>query len=185
MGFAATGGPPSRPSIAVPRRTRALAALIDLATLALLCFLASAAAIAWLLLRTSGGAVDASDEDTAIAFALAGAVPPVWLAGLARGLLRHRATPGERALGLRVEGARREGRRALVLRLLVHPWGAIGWLWLAGVAWLAGIGWIAWPLTMLALVIMVVGLVSAALWLVRPDATPMHDRLAGTRLVRA
>lgn len=195
-GVDARGGPESlAPPAAVSRGRRAAALLIDLATLALLLAVAVAVALAWLLVRTAWGRDDALDGDTAVAFALVGAMPPVWLARLALALARDGATPGQRARGLRVEvRAERVGglgrvvgsvpaRRAL--RLLAHPAGVVGWTWLAGVAWVADAGVLAWPLTALTIAAILGSLASTVVWLLRPTVLPLHDRLAGTRLVAA
>ena len=180
------GSSPLAPPAAVSRRRRAAAWLIDLGVLALLLTVAVTLALAWLLVRTAWGRFDALDGDTAVAFALAGALPPVWLARLAMGLARDGATPGQRASGLRVEttrGVATPARRAA--RLLAHPAGAVGWAWLAAIAWVTGIQAIAWPLTVVLGAAILVSVASTVLWLVRPGAPPLHDRLAGTKLVEA
>lgn len=179
--------PAVAPAIAVTspppgRRRRAAAFASDLAAGLAALLVACLVAAAWLLARSAWGRDDPADGDTALAFALIGAVPPAWLAWLALHLARDAATPGEGAAGLRVEGAR-NGRRRL-LRLAVHPLGASGWVWVALLLWVAGASSLALAPAIVAAAVAAGGIVSAAMLAVRPGARPLHDRLAGTRLVR-
>ncbi|MDP2326489.1 MAG: hypothetical protein Q8M79_00200, partial [Dehalococcoidia bacterium] len=79
------------------RRVRALA--LDLGTMALASLLASAVAVAWLLLRTEAGATDPGPGDSAIAFALALSALPAWYALAALDVAEAAATPGQRRAG--------------------------------------------------------------------------------------
>ncbi len=173
---------PAAPGLLVPRRERFLAAAADLASALPMITIAVGVAAAWLLVRTGAGREDARGLDAAIALAVVGAVPPAWLARLALGLLDQHATPGQHARGLRVEATR---TRAVLVRLALHPFGAVGWAWLAGIAALAQSMALAGVLGAVAALVLVAGGVSLAMILVAPGAPTLHDRLAGTRLVRA
>lgn len=194
MGVAAMGdaGSPAAPDVgarASIRRRRAMAFARDLSRLLLMLLAATIVALGWLLARTAWGRDDALDGDTAVAFALIGAMPPVWLAHLALSLVRDGATPGQRGGGLRIEVRRVDDARGAAMRraarLALHPAGVVGWLWLAGATWVAALPVVAWPLTLFAAGGMLASLVTGLLWLARPSALPPHDRLAGTRLVSA
>ena len=180
------------PSAARPGVTRAErlgAAFLD--ALALLPPLALAAllAVAWLLTRTAWGRDDPSSLDSSVALALLAAGPAVWLARLGYAAVTAHATPGQHARGLTVvaRGERVEGLHpvARAARLLLHPFGAVGWALLAFTLLLAG----AWPLAAVtgtvALFTLFGGLGSLVAILVAPDARGLHDRLAGTRVVRS
>ena len=67
----------------------------------------------------------------------------------------------------------------------MHPFGAVGWGWLAGVLALAHLYAAALVLAGLAIAIGVAGVVSFVLVLVTPSARALHDRVAGTALVNA
>lgn len=177
--------PPSLSTTAITRRARLRAGARDL--LALLPPLATASmiAVAWILVRTAWGRDDARDLDTAIALAIVAAVPPAWLARIALALLTAQATPGQRAERLAVDATRARIRHAVAVRLALHPLGAIGWGWVAGELALAQWYTAALAAGALAAVLLLCGLVSLAIILVAPDARALHDRAAGTRLVRA
>ncbi|RLT44006.1 MAG: hypothetical protein DWI58_02105 [Chloroflexi bacterium] len=169
----------------VTRGARLRADLRDLASGLPLLVVAVGIALAWLLARTSAGSESARSVDTAIALAIVGAVPPVWLARLALGLTSRSATSGQQALGLRVQTMREPRRYAALVRLAMHPFGAVGWGWLAGVLALAHLYAAALVLAGLAIAIGVAGVVSFVLVLVTPSARALHDRVAGTALVNA
>lgn len=173
------------PLTPLTRRGRLLASLRDLLSLLPLLAVTTLIAVAWLLARTAWGRDDARDLDTAVALAIAAAAPPVWLARIAFGLLTAQATPGQQAQRLSVEVTGARTRYPLAVRLALHPFGAIGWGWAAGVIALAQ--WYAAALAVgaVAAVILLGGLVSLAIVLVAPGARALHDRAAGTRLVRA
>ncbi|MFA7248193.1 MAG: RDD family protein [Dehalococcoidia bacterium] len=176
---------PASTAPGVTRGRRLLASGRD--ALALIPPLAMAVVVAagWLLARTSLGRDDASDRDTAIALAVVAAVPPAWLARLAFTLLTTHATEGQRTAGLRIEVRRARDRTALALRLAVHPLAVSGWAWGAGVLALAGVYAAALALAAVAALVCAAGLVSLAIVLVDPGARALHDRIAGTRVVRA
>lgn len=142
--------------------------------------IAAVVAVAWLLLRTRAGAVDVGAGDAAFAFALVLASVPAWLGLLAAGLIEDGATPGQRRAGLAIEG----GRWERLARLAVHPLGAVGWLWLTVVAAIATVDGLAALFAAAAVIVLAGGVLSYALGLVRPGWPPLHDRIAGTRMVR-
>lgn len=168
-----------RSSARVSRRARVRAVAFDL----LLCagIQSALVALAFLLfiVQTGGGADDLGTTTATVGWALALAAVPAWL-----GLLGHSSTlldgtPGQRSAGLGVEGA--PTRR--VARLAVHPLNALGWWWLALVAALAMIPGLPLLLTAAGFLALGGGVVSAVILLLDPSALPLHDRLAGTRLV--
>jgi hypothetical protein len=168
-----------RSSARVSRRARVRAVAVDL----LLCAGIQVAfgAIAFLLfvVSTGGGARDLATSTATLGWSIALAAVPAWL-----GLLGHASavldgTPGQRSAGLTVEGF--PARRAV--RLAVHPVSALGWLWLALVAALAAVPGLPFLLTAAGLIAIGGGVVSTVMLLLDPSALPLHDRLAGTRLV--
>ena len=168
------------------RRVRLAANLRDLLALLPLLVIASTLAVAWLLVRTAWGREDVRDIDGAIALALLGAVVPTWLARLAVSMATTGATPGQRALRVHLEATRDVSTRwALAIRLATHPFGAIGWAWIAGVLALAGLFQIAATFALVAVLVAIAGLGSLAIILVRPGALTLHDRASGLRPVRA
>lgn len=175
---------PPLTTVMITRRARLLASLVDLLSALPPLVIAALLATAWLLLRTSAGREDARGIDTAIALAIVGAVPPLWLARLAIGLVTRGATPGQYARGLRVTTTRAPTTSAL-LRLALHPFGAIGWGWIAAVLALAHMYEAAALFAGPALLVGLGGLASLVMILVDPDARALHDRVAGTRVVRA
>lgn len=174
--------PASRP---ITRRLRLLAAARDALALLPAIAVALAIAVAWLLARTAWGRDDVRDVDSAVALATLAAVPPAWLARIAFGLVTAQATPGQRACRLRVEVTRARRRLALGLRLALHPFGAAGWAWVAAVLALAGAFAIALAVAAIALALALGAVASLAMILADPDTRALHDRVAGTRLVRA
>lgn len=170
----------------LPRRVRIAAALRDMLSLLLPLVIASALAVAWLLARTAWGREDVRDVDGAIALALLGTVIPAWLARLAASMLTAGATPGQQALRLHLEATRDVTTRwAIATRLATHPFGALGWVWVAGVLALAGLFEVAGIVALLAAAVAIAGLVSLATMLVSPDALALHDRASGLRPVRS
>lgn len=170
---AVTGVPPSR-------RARWSACASDLALGGGAMAVATVLGVAWLLIRTGGGARDAQSGDAAFAFALALAAVPAWLTWLAFDLATRGGTPGQRARLLVVEGA--PWRR--VLRLAVHPVGAAGWLWLAVVAAIAVLPALTLLFASVATVVLAGGIVTALLTVRRRGEPGVHDRVAGTKLTR-
>ncbi|MPZ99804.1 MAG: hypothetical protein GEU80_10810 [Dehalococcoidia bacterium] len=165
---------------AVPgRRERLAAATFDLVTLCLALAVAGLVATLFLLLRTGLGATDVGDVDAMLAFAALSASVPTWTAWYALRLLDG-ASRGHAAAGLRVRGPA-AGR---LLRVVVHPLGAPFWLWLAGLAGLLGGRTAAQPFAVVAGVVVLGGVVSLAMLLVRPGARALHDRAAHTTLLR-
>ena len=194
VGYATDTPVPQRTGALVGARAtrgrRAAALALDAGSGLLAALAAAVLATAWLLARTGRGALDPTDGDTALAFAVVAAVPAAWVAWLVLRLRRDAATPGQRALHLHVASARgleapAPAATRAVVRLAVHPLGAVGWAWLAMLTALAG----GWPLDaafgLVALAVAAAGLASAAMLLVRPHARPLHDRIAGTRVVGA
>lgn len=170
----------------VSRGQRLMAVTIDLAAGAGLGLLLLATATLWLLLSSDRGAIDPAPRDAALAWAIAGAAAPAWLAWLAARLHRESATPGQRAAGLRVAGVDgTRGRARLAARLAAHPFGSVGWAWAAMLTAVAGGELLAALLLVVAAATLTAGMVTSVLLLVRPRMRPLHDRLAGTRLVRA
>lgn len=179
---------PAAATSSVTRRARLVAATRDAITVLPPLVAASALAIAWLLARSAWGRDDVRDLDSAIALAIVATVPPAWLARIALSLVTSHATPGQRALGLHIEVTRAQAARTsltMALRLALHPFGAVGWAWLAGVLVLASAFEAALLLAVVAVVVAVAGIVSLAIILVTPDGRALHDRIAGTRLVRS
>ena len=160
------------------RRLRALAS--DLAVLVAAEILVAALAVIWLVARTDAGRVDIGDGDAAMAMALLAGVVPAWLAWLALHSLEG-ATRGQRRAGLMVEARRRRDR---LYRLALEPRGLFGWLWLAALLWLGEVFLIRWVGAFALALAAGLVIASAAQWLVRPNAAPLHDRIARTRVVR-
>ena len=166
-----------------PPRTRAriAAILLDAALGAGLALLTGAIATTWLLVRTRAGALDAGAGDAAVGLALVLASVPAWLTWLAFDLASQGATPGQRARGLVVRG--RPHRRAL--RLLVHPLGSVGWLWLALVTWLALLPALTLLFASIAIVVIGSGITSLLLAVRTRGSRAIHDRIVNTRLSKA
>jgi hypothetical protein len=167
--------------VATPGRARRLAAVLADVVAALAAQLGGLLlALVWLLAVTDRGRFDPTVREAEVAWALLFAALPAWFAWLAVRAARHRQTAAQRRLGVRIEAA--TGARA-VLRLALHPLTALGWLWFAGFATLLG----HWQLALGALALaggwLAAGLLSGLLLLRSRDARPLHDRLAGTRLV--
>jgi len=161
------------------RRDRLVAAAVDGAALAAFEAVAFVLAVTWLLARTEAGAIDVRDGDAVVAASMLAAAPAAWIAWLALAAARG-ATPGERRAGLRVDST---PRRAL-LRQAARPLAGLVWAWLALFVLVTLGPWPALVPLIVAALIEVAGLASTALWLVRPTAPALHDRLAGTRLAR-
>jgi hypothetical protein len=191
------GLPPALPPAAIAtgapalisRRARLLAAVMDGLALLPPLVLTGAVAVAWLLARTAWGRDDATDFDSSLALAILAAGPAAWLARLGYALVTTQATPGQRALGLQVEvtaGRAFPGHQtARALRLAAHPFGAGGWLLVALTVLLTGAWEIATVIAAVGGLLLIAGIVSLAVVLVAPDARGLHDRMAGTRLVRS
>ena len=173
----------SMPAAAVPagvsRRARVRAVAFDLLVCAGIQAGAGALAVLVFVLQTDGGARDLSTTTATTGWAIALAAVPAWLGLLGHSSALLAGTLGQRSAGLEVEGA--SARR--VVRLAVHPLSALGWLWLALVAALATIPGLPLLLTAAGLLVISGGVVSAVMLLRDPNALPLHDRLAGTRLV--
>jgi hypothetical protein len=176
----ATVGAANRPGVALVTRRRRVAALaLDLAVLAGFAVVASLLSLAWMLARTEAGRYDLAIGDSTFAFALLLAAVPARVALLAADVAVLNATPGQRRMGLTVEGA--SPRR--LLRLAVHPLGVVAWLWLAVVANLATLPVVGLVLLAVAMTGLLGVVASTILVLRAPSSAGAHDILAGTRLV--
>lgn len=167
------------------RRMRLLAVVRDAAALLPPLAIAAAIAVAWLLSRTAWGRDDVRSVDSAVALALVATVPPAWLVRLALHSITAGGTPGQRAAGLRLTARRRHARVAVLIRLALHPLGTVGWAWLAATLAMAQLYTAALVPAAVGALTLLGGLTSLAVVLVAPGARGVHDRLAGTRLVRA
>jgi hypothetical protein len=169
------------------RGQRLAAVLFDFATAALAVAAAALLATLWLLARTDRGRHDPASADVLITTALILAAPPAWAAWQLLRIRRGGSTAGQLRLSLAVESdgqGARSARPGALLRLAYHPLSITAWLWLVAVALLLGSTLIALALLGAAGVCAAGGGVSAALVLRDPGARALHDRLAGTRLVR-
>lgn len=179
---------PLRATSEVSRRARLGAALLDALALLPPLVLAGAAAVVWLLARTAWGRDDPTSLDASVALAVLAAAPAAWLARVGHALVLTEATPGQHARGLRtaLTRGREPGRWARAVRLALHPFAAAGWGVIALIVYLAAL-----PVEAAIAVIatgaltLAGGIVSLAIVLVAPDARALHDRAAGTRVVRA
>ncbi|MGE3855459.1 MAG: RDD family protein [Dehalococcoidia bacterium] len=172
---------------AVTRRARLGAAALDALALLPPLAVAGIGAVVWLLARTAWGRDDPSGVDASVALALVAAAPGAWLARVGHALVLAHATPGQHARGLRVERTREVApdRGAYALRLALHPFGAVGWALTAGTLYLAAAPEAALTIAAIAAIVATGGAVALAIVLVAPDARALHDRIAGTRVVRA
>jgi hypothetical protein len=164
------------------RRVRLAAAAIDAAVLLVLLTGTLIVALAYLLARTAWGRFDVGLGDALVAASLLGAGVPAWAAWQLARLQLEGATLGQRRLGLAVE-ARAPWRR--LARFAAHPLAVPVWGWLALTALIAGLPWLPLLPALAGGLVLLAGLVSLAMLAVDPDARGLHDRLAGTRLVRA
>ena len=135
----------------------------------------------WLFVRTAWGRDDVPAPDATAAAALLLAATPAWLVWTALRLIQRGATPGQARAGLRVTGRTRQR----LLRLALHPLAAPGWLWLGILTGVATFNLVALACASIGVALLLGGMVSAALAVLRPTARGLHDRAAGTRLVRA
>lgn len=164
------------------RGERLAAAALDAAVLLGLLTGALIVALAYLLARTAWGRFDVGLGDALVATALVGATVPAWVALQCASLLAAGASVGQRTLGLAVE-ARAPWRR--LARLAAHPLAAPAWGWLTLTTLIAGLPWLPLLPAVAGALVLVGGAVSLVLLLARPEAPALHDRVAGTRLVRA
>ena len=139
-------------------------------------------AVAYLLARTSWGRLDVGVGDAFVATAIVGAAVPAWTAWQLLGVHARGATSGQRRRGLAVEGG---ARWRPLLRFAGHPIALPAWVWLALTALLAGLPWLPLLTALVIVYVVLAGLISLLTLLVRPGALPIHDHLAGTRLVWA
>lgn len=165
------------------RGHRLQASVIDAALGLGLVVLGSLIAFGWLLAVTGIGQQEPGALHNSVAFAIVLAAIPAWYGVLATGSLATPTsrTPGQSRAGLLVIGTPR--RR--LLRLSVHPLSAIGWWWLAGVSALATLPVLPLLLAAAGTIALLGGGVSLALLTVRPESRALHDRIAGTEIVRA
>jgi len=187
--IAVSGGPAGTDRGAPPpgRRRRCAAVLIDLASATLAVAAAALIATLWLLVRTAWGRDDPASGDALIATALVLAATPGWGAWQYTRVRRGEGTAGQALLGLTVR-VRPDGTRArhagASVRLAAHPLAITLWLWLAALAvmferiplallWVGAAG--VWALA---------GIASTVVVMRDPSARALHDRLAGTSLVR-
>jgi hypothetical protein len=170
-------------AIPAARAARAAALSFDLAVLLTAEGTALAAAVVYLLLRTSWGAVDAGAGDTAIAASLLLAVPPAWTAWLLAGVIAEGATPGQQRRGIAI--ARRTGswRHARLLRSALHPSSVPAWVMLGALLWLAGLAPLGWLLLGWAALLLGAAVVSVVILAVAPQRRALHDAVARTRPV--
>ncbi len=167
------------PSPAVPPAARLRAGVVDLGRL--LGTVAVAAALAALVLLALAGAasVDPGRGVTALVFAVAAAGVPAATGGMAFDLATSGATAGQRRAGIHLEGSRARRLAWFALSPVALP----AWAWLAALAALATA---STPALLLAAATLIVAVAAAASGvLVLLGGTPIHERLTGTRLVRA
>lgn len=170
---------PDATEVSPGRRVTALA--IDLIYGGLASLLALFVALLWLFVRTAWGRDDVPTPDATAAAALLLAATPAWLAWTALRLAQRGATPGQARAGLRVAGRLRQR----LIRFALHPLAASGWLWLAILTGVATFDVVALACAVIGVLLLLGGLATAALALLRPGVRGVHDRVAGTRLVRA
>ncbi len=165
------------------RLDRATAFAIDLGWGALAVLAATLLAFGWLFVRTDLGATHVTDGDSIIAAAVIGAAIPAWIGWVALHALTTGATRGQQRTGLRVEvtSARPLAR---ALRLALHPISVPGWLWLAAVVAILEVPWLPLLVVLIGATIALMGVISIALLITDPSAAPLHDRAAGTRVMR-
>lgn len=176
----ASTGPVSRPGVVlVTRRRRVAAVTLDLAVLAGFAAIASLLALVWMLARTEAGRYDLAIGDSTLAFALVLTAVPAWAALLAVDIAVFSATPGQRRMGLAVEG----GTRRQFLRFAFHPVGVIVWCWLAVAANLATLPVAGLVFLAVAMTDLLGAVASVILAFRSPSARGAHDIMAGTRLV--
>ncbi|MBT5773830.1 MAG: hypothetical protein HOH95_05585 [Dehalococcoidia bacterium] len=171
------------PSELAPRGARARAALSDLGVLLGGALVAVLVSLAYLLVRTSWGATDASDFDSALAAALLLAVPPTWAMWLLMSAVEHRATPGQRHAGLVVARDEGAGRGARARRMALHPISLPFWFWVVAVLLLLGVPLVPWAVLLWSALVGIGGLASVVLLAVRPRTPAVHDWVARTRVV--
>lgn len=171
------------PSGATPRRARLHALAGDVGMLLGGSLLATLLAFAYLLVRTSWGATDVGDFDSALAAALLLAIPPTWAAWLLISVAEHRATPGQRRAGLVLAASETARRGAPQLRMALHPLSLPLWLWSAVMLLLLSVPVLPWLVVLWCSLIAIVGLASFVMLLVQPRSPAIHDQLAGTRVV--
>ena len=171
-------------AVPAPRAARAGALGFDVSVLLIAEGVALAAAVVYLLLRTSWGAVDAGAGDTAIAASLLLAVPPAWSAWLLAGVVVEGATPGQQRRGIAI--ARRTGswRHARLLRSALHPSSVPAWVVLGALLWLAGLVPLGWLLLGWSALVLGAAVVSFLILAVAPQRRALHDAVARTRPVR-
>lgn len=171
------------PSELAPRGARVRAALSDLGVLLGGSLASVLVSLAYLLVRTSWGAYDATDFDSALAAALLLAVPLTWAAWLLMSVAEHGATPGQRLAGLVV--ARREDgwRGARMQRVALHPMSLPFWLWAAAMLLLLGVPLAPWAVLLWSALVAIGGLASMVLLAIRPGTPAVHDWVARTRVV--
>lgn len=172
------------------RWQRSAAVLIDLSSAALTVAVAACVATLWLLARTAWGRDDAGSGDALIATALVLAALPAWATWQVVRVRRGDGTAGQARVALTVtlsaRAARvaRSARTAATVRLACHPVAVTAWLWLTALALLLGANLLALASAAAAALWALAGLVSAVAVLRDPAARALHDRLAGTSLVR-
>lgn len=158
--------------------TLARSALYDALVLAGWLGASAVTAIAWIVLRSSGGAVDLAEADAQIAAALVLAALPAWFAWYSKGVVEGR-TRGQAHAGLAVEGS--PWRR--LVRFATHPLAIPGWVWLGLVALAAGLPWVGVAIVVVTVALGLGALGTLLTWLLVPGARAIHDQLAGTRLI--
>lgn len=163
----------------MPRAAGLRAFVFDLALLAGLQAATATVAVLVFLIQSGGGERDLTSSAATTGWAIALAAVPAWLGLLGQGYAAHDGTPGQHRAGLAVEGT---PLRRLV-RLALHPVGMLGWGWLALVSALAALTGLALLFASAAVIVALGGLASGAIVLARPGSLPLHDRIAGTRLV--
>jgi uncharacterized RDD family membrane protein YckC len=180
----ATAGTPA------PAAARLAAYGIDLALaggVALGCWLL---AWLWLLATSDAGLRQPSDAAISVAIAAGFAWLPIWGAVLLLGWSRRGQSPGLAALALRVVG--RDGTPPPPLRALARlivlcaatGFGLLALVLLVGAAAAAAQQTLPLLLGLALLLPLALALADPLVWLLSPDHRPLHDLVAGTRVVR-
>ncbi|MDA1002941.1 MAG: RDD family protein [Chloroflexi bacterium] len=169
------------------RWQRSAAVLIDVASAALAVLVATLFATLWLLARTAWGRDDAGSGDALLATSLVLAALPAWATWQLVRVRRGAGTVGQARLALAVTPAGRHPRSpraAATIRFACHPLAVTAWLWLSVLTLLLGSELAALASLAAAAVWTLAGLISLAFVVHDPAARALHDRLAGTSLVR-
>jgi len=180
MQFTATNPATVMPGRPTPRRRARLRGYVgDLGLYVVLQIAFGVLALVVFLVQTGGGARDLTSSTATAGWAIVLAAVPAWLGALGHATVTESRTPGQHRARTIVEGG--PGRR--LARLVVHPLSALAWWWATVVAVLSTIPGVPVLLAAMMISVLAGGVVSAALLLRDREALPLHDRIAGTRLV--